>query len=70
LRRRSNVTNAFTPTPGTGSARSSRRPALTVFECQHESWLTSLGLRTLAPVDPEYVGRYGGSLLRRDGAYH
>jgi glycogen debranching enzyme len=40
------------------------------FECRHESLLTPLGLRTLAPVDPEYAGRYRGSPLRRDGAYH
>ncbi|HYS67611.1 MAG TPA: amylo-alpha-1,6-glucosidase [Paraburkholderia sp.] len=32
--------------------------------------LTPLGLRTLAPSDPAYRGRYGGSPLERDGAYH
>jgi predicted glycogen debranching enzyme len=32
--------------------------------------LTPLGLRTLAPADPDYVGRYEGSPLERDGAYH
>ncbi|NKJ50174.1 glycogen debranching protein [Burkholderia sp. SG-MS1] len=32
--------------------------------------LTPLGLRTLAPSDPAYRGRYGGSPLQRDGAYH
>jgi predicted glycogen debranching enzyme len=32
--------------------------------------LTPLGLRTLAPSDPAYRGRYGGPPLSRDGAYH
>ncbi|MFL9962528.1 amylo-alpha-1,6-glucosidase [Paraburkholderia sediminicola] len=32
--------------------------------------LTPLGLRTLAPSDPAYRGRYSGPLLARDGAYH
>ncbi len=32
--------------------------------------LTSHGLRTLAPDDPDYVGRYGGSQEDRDAAYH
>jgi glycogen debranching enzyme len=32
--------------------------------------LTPLGLRTLAPADPDYQGRYGGSPAQRDGAYH
>ncbi|MGF6773484.1 putative glycogen debranching enzyme [Paraburkholderia sp. GAS199] len=32
--------------------------------------LTPLGLRTLAPSDPAYRGRYAGSPLERDGAYH
>jgi predicted glycogen debranching enzyme len=32
--------------------------------------LTPLGLRTLAPSDPAYRGRYGGTPLERDGAYH
>ncbi len=32
--------------------------------------LTSLGLRTLAPHDPSYVGHYGGAPIERDGAYH
>jgi glycogen debranching enzyme len=34
------------------------------------SLLTPLGLRTLAPDDPEYVGRYRGDPRTRDGAYH
>ena len=32
--------------------------------------LTPLGLRTLSPDDPAYVGRYGGDQHARDGAYH
>jgi predicted glycogen debranching enzyme len=31
---------------------------------------TPLGLRTLAPDDPRYRGRYEGGPLGRDGAYH
>ncbi len=32
--------------------------------------LTPLGLRTLAPDDPDYRGRYAGGPRERDGAYH
>ncbi|MGK7913543.1 MAG: amylo-alpha-1,6-glucosidase [Synechococcus sp.] len=32
--------------------------------------LTSHGLRSLAPTHPDYVGRYAGGPLQRDGAYH
>ena len=32
--------------------------------------LTPVGLRTLAPSDPAYVGHYGGDRAARDGAYH
>ena len=32
--------------------------------------LTPFGLRTLDPSDPQYVGRYGGGPVERDGAYH
>ena len=31
---------------------------------------TPLGLRSLAPDDPAYVGRYVGGVARRDGSYH
>ena len=31
---------------------------------------TPLGLRTLAPDDPHYRGRYAGDVRSRDGAYH
>jgi len=32
--------------------------------------LTPMGLRTLAPDDPAYIGRYAGDRVQRDGAYH
>jgi glycogen debranching enzyme len=32
--------------------------------------LTSHGLRSLAPEDPQYQGNYGGDQQARDGAYH
>ncbi len=35
-----------------------------------EHLLTPYGLRTLAPGDPQYRGRYAGGPLERDGAYH
>jgi predicted glycogen debranching enzyme len=37
--------------------------------CARELW-TPVGLRSLAPRDPRYVGRYGGGPVQRDGAYH
>lgn len=35
-----------------------------------EKLLTPLGLRSLAPGEPDYRPRYEGSVLQRDGAYH
>ena len=32
--------------------------------------LTPVGLRTLAPGDPGYLGRFEGSMWDRDAAYH
>jgi predicted glycogen debranching enzyme len=32
--------------------------------------VTSYGLRSLAPSEPGYIGRYEGDVWRRDGAYH
>jgi glycogen debranching enzyme len=32
--------------------------------------LTPLGLRTLAPTDPDYCPHYTGDIRSRDGAYH
>jgi glycogen debranching enzyme len=37
--------------------------------CARELW-TPVGLRSLGPRDPRYVGRYGGGPVQRDGAYH
>jgi predicted glycogen debranching enzyme len=37
--------------------------------CTTELW-TPVGLRSLAPGDSRYVGRYGGGQRQRDGAYH
>ncbi|MEP7343118.1 MAG: amylo-alpha-1,6-glucosidase [Acidobacteriota bacterium] len=36
---------------------------------QHDL-LTPVGLRSLSPNDPRYVGRYVGDMRQRDGAYH
>lgn len=35
-----------------------------------EHLLTPYGLRTIAPTDPQYIGRFKGGPLERDGAYH
>lgn len=35
-----------------------------------QALLTSHGLRSLAPEDPQYQGHYGGDQQARDGAYH
>ncbi|MCA9284946.1 MAG: glycogen debranching enzyme family protein [Phycisphaerales bacterium] len=35
-----------------------------------QALLTSHGLRTLAPDDPAYIGRYAGDQRSRDAAYH
>ncbi len=47
----------------------SRREHAIVDRIAHELW-TPMGLRSLAPSDPAYVGHYGGSPHDRDGAYH
>ncbi|MDQ3258960.1 MAG: glycogen debranching enzyme N-terminal domain-containing protein [Acidobacteriota bacterium] len=41
-----------------------------IIEVVRRDLLTSFGLRTLAPTDPRYCGRYAGDSLSRDGAYH
>ena len=41
-----------------------------VVEKVREHLLTPYGLRTLAPSDPQYRGRYEGGPVERDGAYH
>ncbi len=44
--------------------------AKTVVEKVREHLLTPYGLRSLAPSDPQYRGRYSGGPAERDGAYH
>jgi predicted glycogen debranching enzyme len=44
--------------------------ARSVVEKVREHLLTPYGLRTLAPSDPQYRGRYTGGPVERDGAYH
>ncbi|MFQ6097729.1 MAG: amylo-alpha-1,6-glucosidase [Armatimonadota bacterium] len=41
-----------------------------VVETVRRILLTPMGLRTLSPSDPAYVGRYEGPQPQRDGAYH
>lgn len=41
-----------------------------VVECVRNCLLTPFGLRTLAPDDPKYCGRYKGDPASRDAAYH
>ena len=41
-----------------------------VVEVVQEHLLTPYGLRSLAPSDPQYRGRYTGDPTSRDGAYH
>jgi glycogen debranching enzyme len=44
--------------------------AKAVVEMVREHLLTPHGLRSLAPSDPQYRGRYTGGPVKRDGAYH
>jgi glycogen debranching enzyme len=44
--------------------------AKSVVEKVQEHLLTPYGLRSLAPSDPQYRGRYNGGPVDRDGAYH
>jgi glycogen debranching enzyme len=44
--------------------------ALAVVAAATTSLWIGLGLRSLAPGDPAYVGTYGGDRLTRDAAYH
>ncbi len=48
----------------------SRETALSVVKTVERDLLTPYGLRSLAPNDPQYRGRYRGDSLSRDGAYH
>ena len=44
--------------------------ALSVLDVVQRELLTPVGLRTLAPSDPQYRGRYQGDQMARDTAYH
>ncbi|MCC7241493.1 MAG: glycogen debranching enzyme family protein [Acidobacteria bacterium] len=46
------------------------RLARRIVETVEQHLLTPLGLRTLAPGSPGYVGRYEGEVRTRDAAYH
>jgi len=48
---------------------SPERARAVVDVCVRDLW-TPVGLRTLAPSDPAYVGHYGGDQIARDRAYH
>jgi 4-alpha-glucanotransferase len=41
-----------------------------ILDCCGPTLLTSCGLRSLAPGEPGYRGRYGGGVVDRDGSYH
>jgi glycogen debranching enzyme len=41
-----------------------------VLDIVRDRLLTPFGVRTLAPEDPAYQGRYGGDVVSRDRAYH
>jgi len=47
-----------------------RKRARAVVDAVEERLWTPLGLRSLAPDDPRYVGRYAGGVLERDSSYH
>ncbi|MCB0329268.1 MAG: glycogen debranching enzyme family protein [Bdellovibrionales bacterium] len=48
----------------------SKEQSVKVLEVVHRELLTPRGLRTLSPKDPRYCGKYFGTVLERDGAYH
>jgi glycogen debranching enzyme len=41
-----------------------------IFEVVTRYLFTPFGLRTLSPMDPRYIGKYEGSPIQRDRAYH
>jgi glycogen debranching enzyme len=47
-----------------------KKDAKKVLTIVEEQLWTNAGLRSLAPVHPEYRGRYEGGVVERDGAYH
>lgn len=48
----------------------SDKKAKSVLRVVREKLYTPVGLRSLAPDDPQYIGHYGGDQRSRDGAYH
>lgn len=48
----------------------SPRAAASIMEVATRSLVTPVGLRTLAPSDPRFIGLYGGDQHTRDAAYH
>lgn len=44
--------------------------AKAVVDASARELLTPVGLRTLSPYEPGYIGRYGGDQRSRDAAYH
>jgi glycogen debranching enzyme len=47
-----------------------RKKARAVVDAVERRLWTPMGLRSLAPDDPKYVGHYGGGVLERDSSYH
>jgi predicted glycogen debranching enzyme len=45
------------------------RARAVVDEVERQLW-TPIGLRSLSPHDPSYIGKYAGGVAARDGAYH
>jgi predicted glycogen debranching enzyme len=41
-----------------------------IFEIVRSKLFTPVGLRSISPDDPKYVGHYGGSPYQRDASYH
>jgi len=56
--------------PQFGSALLNRDRQRSVIDKVARNLLTSYGLRSLDPNDPNYIPSYGGDRLQRDGAYH
>ncbi|MCU1285355.1 MAG: putative glycogen debranching enzyme [Acidobacteriales bacterium] len=48
----------------------SQERAKRMMEVVERELLTPMGLRTLSPRDPKYIGTYAGDQRARDGAYH
>lgn len=48
----------------------SQQQGQSVLDLARSSLLTPFGLRSLAPTDPEYIGKYNGNSEKRDRAYH